>query len=511
MSNKIEDTSWEALQKERDLYWRLLELGEQKNLKPLLREALSLIVGVTRAKKAYLALYPGEQDEPGFEIAHSCSEDELVDIRQKISHRIISSSMATGGTIRIDSALEDPLFQDGSSVQGNQIEAVLCVPIQGEQPLGVLYLQDREIGGAFSLEDQRRAEAFSRHIAPFVDRLLSQRKTDAKDYTLGARRRLQLDDIIGKSECLSEVLTQLEGVSRFDVSVLLTGPSGTGKTSLARVIHDNGARAKRPFLELNCAAFPENLFESELFGAALGAHSTATRKILGKLAAAEGGTLLLDEIGELSLNLQSKLLQFLQSKEYFPLGSNKAERADVRIIAATNAELELAVSQKRFREDLYYRLNVVSISVPSLAERREDIPLLIEYFCQRTQKKHKTLPLLFSSAAMRAAQVSDWPGNIRQLSHSVEAAMIRASIEGCDAVELRHLFPESKKKEASGRLQFHEATRRFQKNFLLEALESTQWNVSETAKLMGLTRAYTHNLITSFSLRAIDPRKKTEE
>jgi Nif-specific regulatory protein len=506
------DNTQEALRLERDLYWRLLELGAQRDLKPLLQEALSLIIGVTHAKKGYLALYPDEQDEPGFEIAHSCSAGEVAAIRQKISQRIIASAMATGEAIRIDSALEDPLYQEGSSVQNNRIEAVLCVPIQREQPLGILYLQDRVEGGSFSATDQKRAEIFSSHLVPFVDRLLSQKKSDAKDYTQGARKRLKLGEVIGRSAVLADVLTQMEGVSRFDVSVLLTGPSGTGKTSLARVIHENSARVKGPFLELNCAALPENLFESELFGAIPGAHSTATKKIPGKLAAAEGGTLLLDEVGELSLNLQSKLLQFLQSKEYFPLGSNKPERADVRIIAATNANLEDAVAQKKFREDLYYRLNVVSIQVPSLAERREDIPLLVDYFCQRACKKHKTASIEFSSAAIRSAQVTDWPGNIRQLSHAVEAALIRASIEGCGAVELKHLFPESKKKEApNARLPFHEATRRFQKSFLLETLESTQWNVSDAAKALGLTRAYTHNLITSFSLRSVDPRKKGEE
>src|SRR5262249_36164576 len=156
---------------------------------------------------------------------------------------------------------------------------------------------------------------------------------DAEDATKPLRARLKLEGLAGRSRALAEVFRQVESAARFEISVLLTGPSGTGKTALARAIHDNSQRAGKPFLELNCAALPETLFESELFGAVPGAHSTATRKIQGKLAAAQGGTIFLDEIGELSLNIQSKLLQFLQSKEYFPLGSAKPEKADVRILA----------------------------------------------------------------------------------------------------------------------------------------------------------------------------------
>src|SRR6185503_5405365 len=194
------------------------------------------------------------------------------------------------------------------------------------------------------------------------------------------RRTLKASAIIGKSRALAGVLTQAAAAAPLDVTVLLTGPSGTGKTQLARVIHESSPRARGPFVELNCAALPEALLESELFGVLPGAHSTATRKIAGKVAAAEGGTLFLDEIGELKPAAQAKLLKLLESREYYPLGATHPVCADVRVIAATNLDIKAAVQRKDFREDLFYRLQVLPIRLPSLAERREDVALLAEHF-----------------------------------------------------------------------------------------------------------------------------------
>jgi transcriptional regulator with GAF, ATPase, and Fis domain len=228
---------------------------------------------------------------------------------------------------------------------------------------------------------------------------------------------------------LIAVLQQAALLAPLDVTVLLTGESGTGKTQLARVMHDSGPRAGKPFMELNCSALPETLIESELFGAFPGAHSAATRRIQGKIEAAEGGTLFLDEIGDLTPTAQGKLLQVLQSKQYFPLGATKSVRCDVRIIAATNVDLAAAVAAKRFREDLYYRLEVMPMRIPSLAERAEDIPALAAAFCAAAARRHGLGRLRLSEGAVRAAQAIEWPGNVRQLEHSIEAAVIRAAGE----------------------------------------------------------------------------------
>jgi len=283
--------------------------------------------------------------------------------------------------------------------------------------------------------------------------------------------------------------------------VLLTGETGTGKSQLARVIHDNGPRASHPFVTLNCAALPETLIESELFGALPGAHSTATRRIEGKVEAAERGTLFLDEIAELSPAAQAKLLQLLQTKEYYPLGGTKPLRANVRVVAATNTDLQHAVAERRFREDLFYRLQVLPIRVPSLAERREDIPLLAARFCAQACARHGLPRIDLSPNALRAAESAEWPGNVRQLENAVEAAAIRAAGEHAKQIERAHLFPQAAAPvEADAATTFQEATRRFQARFLQDALETQGWNVVETARRLDLARSHIYNLIRAFGL-----------
>jgi Nif-specific regulatory protein len=315
------------------------------------------------------------------------------------------------------------------------------------------------------------------------------------------RSTLKLSGVVGRSAALAVALKEAALVAPLDVHVLLTGETGTGKSQLARVIHDNGPRAARRFVELNCAALPESLMESELFGALPGAHSTATRRVEGKVTAAEGGTLMLDEIGELSLAAQAKLLQLLQSKEYFPLGAAKAERADVRVIAATNLDLKQAVAEHRFREDLLFRLQVLPIRMPSLSERREDLADLAAYFCARACETHHLPPLELSSGALRAVEVAVWPGNIRQLAHTVQAAAIRAAGEAAGHIERRHLFPDATAADhPNSAPTFQEATRHFQEDLLRQALEETQWNIVETARRLDLARSHVYNLIKAFGL-----------
>jgi Nif-specific regulatory protein len=210
---------------------------------------------------------------------------------------------------------------------------------------------------------------------------------------------------------------------------------------------------------------------------------------------------MLDEIGDLSLTAQAKLLQLLQSKEYFPLGAAKAERADVRVIAATNADLQRAVAERRFREDLFFRLQVLPIRMPSLAERREDVADLAAYFCGTACERHGLGRLELSTGALRAAQAAEWPGNVRQLENALQAAVIRAAGERAEQVERAHLFPDAPPGGApEAPLTFQEATRRFQTDLLREALDDTQWNIVETARRLDLARSHIYNLIKAFGL-----------
>src|SRR6266404_3259457 len=280
--------------RERGLYRRLLDLGRQDEPEPFLREALGLIVEVTGARHGYLELHDDDRTgTPRWALAHGFTAEQLAGVRAAISGGIIAEAVATGKTIVTPSALLDERFRARESVRIGQIEAVLCAPIGDDPPRGVLYLQNRAGHGFFSEDDRVCAETFARHLAPLVDRVLArQRERAGMDATAPVRARLRAPDVIGRGTALATALHHVALVAPLDVHVLLTGETGTGKSQLARVIHDNGPRATHPFVTLNCAALPETLIESELFGALPGAHSTATRRIAGKVESAERGTLI---------------------------------------------------------------------------------------------------------------------------------------------------------------------------------------------------------------------------
>jgi Nif-specific regulatory protein len=501
MAAAADEDRYAKLKVEHDLYFRLLNLGRTRDLMPLLGEALALITGITGVTQGYLELYDDDDlstEMPRWWISHGFSDSELAAVRSAISRGIIAEAVASGQTIVTHEAFLDPRFSARDSVKLGKIEAVLCAPVGEDPPRGVLYLQGRAKPGLFSDEERERAELFAHTLARLVDPLLAEHKrAAAADATAPVRATLRTPGLIGRSEALAAVLKQVAAAAPLDVTLLLTGDSGTGKSALAKVVHENSPRGSHAFVEVNCGALPENLVENELFGSAKGAHSTADRRISGKVEAAERGTLFLDEIGALPLAAQAKLLQLLQSKRYFQVGGSTEVRADVRIIAATNLDLQQAVAGKQFREDLYYRLLVLTVRVPTLAERREDIAELLPFFCREACRRHGFVGISIARDATRAAQAAEWPGNVRQLENRIEAAVIRCAGEQRAVIERRDLFPEdpSCKTGGSEQLTFQEATRRFQEKYLLEALEETGWNIVETARRLDLARSHVYNLI----------------
>ncbi|MBW2420863.1 MAG: sigma 54-interacting transcriptional regulator [Deltaproteobacteria bacterium] len=496
--------SQEKMRLERDFYRRLLELSVQTEIEPFLKEALALVIEVAGAQCGYLELLgPAEGVEQRWSLAHGFSDEETEAVRSQISTGIIAEALSTGTIVDTASAIQDPRFLERKSVQIAGIEAVLCVPIENDPPLGALYLQGRRAPGAFTEEDCERAKLFARHLAPLVDNLvLRSQMQKPQDATAPFRHKLRAESLIGSSPALAALLRDLSLVAPLEVNVLLTGESGSGKTRIARVIHESGPRANGAMVEVNCAALPEGLVESELFGARAGSHSTATAPRAGKVAAAEGGTLLLDEISEMPLGAQSKLLQLLQTKQYYPLGANEPVTADMRLIAATNIDLEAAVRDGRFRQDLLYRLVVLPIRVPSLAERRSDLPELARHFCAGACERHHLQRLELSGGALRSIEAAEWPGNIRQLENAIEAGVIRAAGMGTSQVEQRHIFPhgDDGEPQAEDSVTFQEATRRFQAKLLLETLEETGWNVSEAARSLDLARSHVYKLIGVFGI-----------
>jgi transcriptional regulator with PAS, ATPase and Fis domain len=456
-------------------------------------------------------------DEPRFFMAHGFAREELAAVRRAISTGIVREALATGRTISTASAVDDPRFREHGSVQERRIQAVLCAPI-GDPSVGVVYLEGRASPGPFPEEDRAHAELFARHVAPLADRLLAREEASrSTDHTAPWRARLAVDRVAGTSRALAEAFRLMGVAAQAALPALFTGESGTGKSTFAHALHDSSPRRAGPFVEVNCAAIPETLFESELFGAERGAHSTATRRIDGKIDAAQGGTLFLDEVGELPLAVQSKLLLFLQSKKYYRLGSAQPITADVRVVAATNADPEELVRQKRLREDLYYRLNVLEIHVAPLRERREDIVPIAASIVDRLGMGGS--PPTLTRAARAALTEAEWPGNVRQLENALQRGWAIADSEGSPRIEAWHLFPERAARAAGtggggldGEAQadaatdgdtYEDATRRFQRDFLAGALERYGWNVSETARRIGLARSHVNDLIRAHGLTRV--------
>jgi transcriptional regulator with PAS, ATPase and Fis domain len=319
-----------------------------------------------------------------------------------------------------------------------------------------------------------------------------------------------MQGIIGEAECLLDVYRVVDRVADTNCTILVTGESGTGKELVARAIHSSSKRSRAPFVAINCGAIPEALLESELFGHARGAFTGAHATKVGRIALAQGGTLFLDEIGEMPLSLQVKLLRILQSREYSPVGDTRTLQADVRIVAATNVNLEAAVQAGTFREDLYYRLNVIHVHVPPLRERVEDVPVLVHYFLHRAREKTGRIEVreISRSAAQLLVEYA-WPGNVRELENTIERAVLLcagAVIEPKDLpTRVCGLGTERRvnAKLPDTGIDLKNAVEAFENQLIRQALERTNWNKKQAANLLGLNRT---TLVEMLKRKRIAPK-----
>ncbi|HHL2559378.1 TPA: two-component system response regulator GlrR [Yersinia enterocolitica] len=308
------------------------------------------------------------------------------------------------------------------------------------------------------------------------------------------------EEIVTRSPVMLRLLEQAKMVAQSDVSVLINGQSGTGKEVLAQAIHAASPRAKKAFIAINCGALPEQLLESELFGHAKGAFTGAVSSREGLFQAAEGGTLFLDEIGDMPLSLQVKLLRVLQERKVRPLGSNRDLSIDVRIISATHRDLPKAMAKNEFREDLYYRLNVVNLKIPALHERAEDIPLLANHLLRESAKRHKPFVRSFSTDAMKRLMTASWPGNVRQLVNVIEQCVALTSAP----VISEALVEQALEGENTALPTFVEARNQFELNYLRKLLQITKGNVTQAARMAGRNRTEFYKLLSRHELDAND-------
>jgi two-component system response regulator AtoC len=310
--------------------------------------------------------------------------------------------------------------------------------------------------------------------------------------------KYSFENIVARSEAMGRVFELVQKVADHKTTVLITGESGTGKELIAKAIHTSGSRAAGPMVTINCGGIPENLLESELFGYKKGAFTDATRDKLGRFEEADGGTIFLDEIGELPIALQVKLLRVLQEEEIMPLGQVGSKRIDVRVIAATARDLQTEVSAGRFREDLYYRINVMTIHLPPLRERRGDIPLLLGYFIEAFNKKLKKSIEGLSSEAMRILMEYDWPGNVRELENVTERAVLLAPGRWITPADLAETSPP--KQGPIEALSIKKASVRLERNLIEKALKITNGNKSQAAKILEISRPMLISKIKTYEL-----------
>ncbi len=323
-----------------------------------------------------------------------------------------------------------------------------------------------------------------------VDRVLERifLKTENKSLKNRLKQAAFAHDILGKSSAMAALLDTIHMVAPTDANVLVTGESGTGKELVSSALHYNSPRKDQAFIRINCAAITETLLESELFGHERGAFTGADRKRKGKFLLADRGSILLDEIGEMSLSMQAKLLRVIQEKEFTPVGSDQNIRVDVRIIAATNRDLKAMAAEKTFRQDLYYRLNVVSIDIPSLGQRPEDIPELALHFLTQFSRKNKRDIQGFSADAMDAMIRYAWPGNVRELMNAVERGVVLARSDYICKEDLSFIIVEDSKESIPGAGLENISLSKIEETAILSTLESAGGNKSETARRLGITR-----------------------
>lgn len=330
-----------------------------------------------------------------------------------------------------------------------------------------------------------------------IQRALEHRKLTLENEMLRRqlKRKYKFDNIIGDSESMEEVFRLVEKIANTDSTVLIYGESGTGKELIARAIHFNSDRRERPLIPVNCGAIPEELLESELFGHEQGAFTGATRTRIGRFELGNGGTIFLDEIGDMSPALQVKVLRVLQEHEFERVGGMKTIKVDIRVIAATNKDLEKNVAEGKFREDLFYRLNVIPIQLPPLRERRSDIPLLVNHFVEMYNEKNKHNISGVTPEAMDLLMNYDWPGNVRELENMIERIVILKGEGTTEPGDLSEKVLTSNSRSVHPRIQipengisFNTAVTEFERELILQALNRTNWVKNKAAKLLNLNR-----------------------
>ena len=474
-------------------------IGSMRDAESLQWQLLGMIFDVIPAERGAILLLDDGACEPASTVAWDrvSGPEHRVHVNRALVRRvldqrvsILDNEVQPCATVR----LSDAAGQKGA-------HALLCVPLAAAgKLLGIIYLDSCNPATPFSQDDLQLLAAIAGLAAVAINNANQFERLGLENQQLRAEVNLQ-HGMVGNSPLLRDVYQLIERVAPSDATVLIHGESGTGKELAARAIHNNSPRKDQPFVALNCAALTESLLESELFGHERGAFTSAIAQKKGLLEVAEGGSIFLDEIGELPFSLQAKLLRVLQHREFVRVGGTRPIHVNARFLAATNKDLQKAVREDKFRLDLFHRLNVISLAMPALREHPEDISLLAEHFAARYAKKCNRRIRGISPEARACLLQYDWPGNIRELENAMERAVVIGTSEFILPEDLPETLLETAPACSSSPANYHAAIINLKKQLILNAFEQADGNITETAKLLGVNSNYLHRLIRNLDLR----------
>ncbi|HYZ90428.1 MAG TPA: sigma 54-interacting transcriptional regulator [Myxococcales bacterium] len=456
-------------------------LAQEPGTDKALSRLLDAIVEVVQADKGFLIVV--EEGSPHVVVARNFQRQDIENAVERLSDSIVERVVQTRQPVIVSDAINDAQFNASASVVNLKLSSVMCVPlIRRGELFGAVYVGNDRIANLFTPRELTLMTSFCAAAALLLERALELDELRTEKRELLSRLEEQAyGDIIGACDAMRDIFRKIDKVAATNIDVLVTGESGTGKELIARELHRRSPRKAGPFVAINCGAIPENLLESELFGHAKGAFTGAIASRPGKFQAASGGTLFLDEIGEMPQPLQVKLLRALQDRQVTRVGETKPETVDIRIVSATNKELEEEMKEGRFREDLFYRINVVHLHLPPLRERGEDAVMLAKYFLARATRELSSKVKGFTNQALVAIKRYRWPGNIRQLENRIKKAVVLADkpLITPDDLELRA-------EQLDPILPLAQARDEWQKRYINEVLERNGGNRTKTAKDLGV-------------------------
>lgn len=479
-------TKISAIQQSDSLHWQLL----------------GMIFGVIPAERGAILLYDGATEDFNAVVAWDkvSGPNETVHVSRTVVQRVVANSTA----LLVNNAAADETLKEAVSITRTQVRSILCAPLAlYQKTLGVIYLDSRNPGARF---DEGHLELLTSIAGIAAMALVNVQRAERVERE-AQRLQAALDaehNMVGESAAMRKVLDLIAKLANTDSTVLLCGESGTGKELAACALHRASARREGPFIAINCAAIPEALLESELFGYDKGAFTGAAAAKRGQVELANGGTLFFDEIGELAPALQAKLLRVLQEREFMRVGGSRPVRIDVRVVAATNRDLAAAVKSGTFRQDLYYRLNVISVILPPLRDRREDIPPLASYFASKFSAKCKRRVLGISPEAESCLMRYDWPGNIRELENTIERAVVLGSSDLILPEDLpESLFEAQASSMVPSGTSYHLTVVELKKQLIIKAIKEAGGNYAEAARNLRVNPTYLHRLIRNLNVKPL--------